>query len=131
MWFKQTSCVVGRRVKSKCDCFGVLQGCVEGVVKVHKECIAAPPETVFDIRVGEPCMVEEICSHYLERVCPPTCSIGVFGREVVYRNGNRLEPLVAFGSHDVRETTWVGRVSPDGKMVKWWESEAESLLEYA
>ena len=65
MWFERKSCVIGRRVKPECDFFGVLQGCVEGVAEVHEECIAAPPKTVLDVRVGEPCTVEEIGCHYL------------------------------------------------------------------
>ena len=66
MRFGRTSCVVGWRVKSKHDCFGVLRGCVEGIAEVHEECIAAPPEMVFDIRVREPCTVEEIGRRYLD-----------------------------------------------------------------
>ena len=58
MWFKQMSCVIGQRVKSKHDCFGVLQGCVEGIAEVHEECIAAPPESVFDTRVRELCAMQ-------------------------------------------------------------------------
>ena len=52
MWFEQISFVVGRRVKPMRDCFGMLRGSVEGVVEVHEECVAAPPESVLDIRVG-------------------------------------------------------------------------------
>ena len=36
-------------VKSERDCFGVMRGCVEGIVEVHEEYITAPPESVFDI----------------------------------------------------------------------------------
>ncbi len=43
MWFERTSRVVSRGVKSERDCFGVLQGGVEGVAEVHEECISASP----------------------------------------------------------------------------------------
>ncbi len=59
MWFERTSCVIGQRVKSEHDCFGLLQGCVEGIAEVHEECIAVPPEAVLNVRIGEPCAVEE------------------------------------------------------------------------
>ena len=58
MWFERTSCVISWRVKSEHDCFGVLQGCVEGITEVHEECIAVPSESVFDIGVGEPCAMQ-------------------------------------------------------------------------
>ena len=58
MWFKRMSRGARRGVKSERDHMGVLQGCVEGITEVHEECIAAPPKSVFDIRVGEPCAMQ-------------------------------------------------------------------------
>ncbi len=58
MWFEWVSHGIGRGVESERDRIGVLQGCVEGIMKVHEESIAAPPELVFDIRVGEPCAMQ-------------------------------------------------------------------------
>ena len=45
-------------VESERDRIGVLQGCVEGIMEVHEECIAAPPELVLDIGVGEPYAIQ-------------------------------------------------------------------------
>jgi hypothetical protein len=36
------------RVKAECDSFGVSVSHVDGVVQVHEECVAAPPEAVLD-----------------------------------------------------------------------------------
>ncbi len=58
MWFERANRGIRRGVKSKRDRIGVLQGCVEGITEVHEECIDAPPEPVFDIRVGEPCVMQ-------------------------------------------------------------------------
>ena len=58
MWFERTSCVVSQGVKSKHDRFGVLRGCVEGIAEVHEECIAVLLESVFDVRVREPCAMK-------------------------------------------------------------------------
>ena len=66
MWFERKSRIVVRRVESEHDHFGVLRGHLEGVVEVHEECIAVPPETVLDIRVREPCTVEEIGCRYVD-----------------------------------------------------------------
>ncbi len=60
MWFERMSCVVSWRVESERDHFDVLRGRVEGVAEVHEVCITAPLETVLDVRVREPCTVEEI-----------------------------------------------------------------------
>ena len=75
--------------------------------------------------------MQEIRSSDPERVCPPMCNVAVIWREGVYRDGNSLELLGVFGSHDIRETAWVRRAGPDCKRVEWWEPKAESLLEYA
>ena len=65
MLFEQMSSMAGRMVKPEFDCFSMLRGSVEGIAEVHEECIAVPPEVVLDIRIGEPCAMEEICHHYL------------------------------------------------------------------
>ena len=64
MWFEGTCCAVGWRVKSECNRFGMLQGCVEGIAEEQEECIAVPSELVFYGRVGEPCTVKEVGCHY-------------------------------------------------------------------
>ncbi len=44
---------------------------VEGVAQVHEEGVAAPPKSVFDIRVGETSSVEEVCGCYANGVARP------------------------------------------------------------
>ena len=50
---------------------------MEGVPEVHEKCIAAPPETVLDVGVREPCMVEEIGRFYADQVARPRCQVWV------------------------------------------------------
>lgn len=104
---------------------------VESVVQVHLKSVAVPAKTILNEPQGEVGTVQEIHSHYPERVCPSMYNVGVFWREAVHRNSDQLELLGVFGSRDVRETMWVSRVSPDGERVEWWEPKVESLLEYA
>ena len=63
MQLERTGNVPARGVESKCDSFCVLVGCVEGILQIHKECVAVPSEVVLDIRVGELGMIEEVLGH--------------------------------------------------------------------
>ena len=36
-------------IEAKCDSFCVLVRHVEGVAQIHEECVAAPPQAVFDV----------------------------------------------------------------------------------
>ncbi len=51
MGFQRPSNAAVGRIEAEGCGFGVLISRVEGVVQVHEECAAAPPEAVLDIRV--------------------------------------------------------------------------------
>ena len=57
----------------------VLIGRVECVAKIHEEGMASPTEAVFDVSVGEPSAVEEICGRDTDRVAGPSKEVPVSG----------------------------------------------------
>ena len=68
MWFERTSRVVGRRVASKHDCFGVLQGGVEGVAEIHEESVALLAKAIFDVGIQVSCFMQWVgCPHSREQ----------------------------------------------------------------
>ena len=66
--FERTGDNAVGRIEAEGDCLSVLICRVEGVAQVHEEGVAAPPKSVFDIRVGETSSVEEVRGRYANGV---------------------------------------------------------------
>lgn len=99
-------------IESEGDGLCVLVSRVEGIAKVHEEGVAAPPEAVFDVRVGEPCAMEEVGSSDANRVAGPREQVLVSGGDVEDFVGDVPEENGELGSCDLASFP-SGRVEVD------------------
>ena len=88
MRFQGASDHEGWRWDGQVKGFGVGVGDVESVAQVHLKSVAAPAKTILNKQSGELGTVQEICSRDPERVCAPTCHVGVLWREAVDCGGD-------------------------------------------